>query len=168
MAQLLPLPLTVSCYSKIQIGFTFLVPAYPGSPGKRAVKRVCVCVCVTVCDRYLYSGRILLSVDNVLGLLILADKYDIVDLKSSCMLFMRRHLVAQEGCECHAVPWYQFSLAHCDPDLQQACFSYIIFNMDDVMPSANWISLDLDNLVAILCRCDIIVCHEYAILKVQP
>ena len=45
-AQLMPLPLNVSCFSKIQIGFTFLVPAYPGSPGKRAVKRVCVCVCV--------------------------------------------------------------------------------------------------------------------------
>jgi len=42
----MPLPLTVSCFSKIQIGFTFLVPAHPGSPGKRAVKRVCVCVCV--------------------------------------------------------------------------------------------------------------------------
>ena len=38
MAQLMPLPLTVSCSSKIQIGFTFLVPAYPGSPGKEAVK----------------------------------------------------------------------------------------------------------------------------------
>jgi len=45
MAQLLPLPLTVSCFSKIQIGFTFLVPAHLGSPGKRAVKRVCVRVC---------------------------------------------------------------------------------------------------------------------------
>ena len=44
MAQLMPLPLTVSCFSKIQIGFTFLVPAHPGSPGKRAVKWVCVCV----------------------------------------------------------------------------------------------------------------------------
>jgi len=44
MAQLMPLPITVSCFSKIQIGFTFLVPAHPGSPGKRAVKRVCVCV----------------------------------------------------------------------------------------------------------------------------
>ena len=44
MAQLMPLPLTVSCFSKIQIGFTFLVPAHLGSPGKRAVKRVCVCV----------------------------------------------------------------------------------------------------------------------------
>ena len=42
MAQLMPLPLTVSCSSKIQIGFTFLVPAHPGSPGERAVKRVCV------------------------------------------------------------------------------------------------------------------------------
>ena len=41
-AQLMPMPLTVSCFSKIQIGFTFLVPAYPGSPGQRAVKRVCV------------------------------------------------------------------------------------------------------------------------------
>ena len=40
MAQLMPLPLTVSCFSKIQIGFAFLVPAYLGSPGQRAVKRV--------------------------------------------------------------------------------------------------------------------------------
>ena len=39
MVQLMPLPLTVSCFSKIQIGFTFLVPAHPGSPGQR--------VCVT-------------------------------------------------------------------------------------------------------------------------
>ena len=43
MAQLMPLPLTVSCFRKIQIGFTCLVPAHLGSPGKRAVKRVRVC-----------------------------------------------------------------------------------------------------------------------------
>jgi len=41
-AQLMPLPLIVSCFSKIQIGFTFLVPAHLGSPGRRAVKWVCV------------------------------------------------------------------------------------------------------------------------------
>jgi len=34
MAQLMPLPLTVSCFSKIQIDFTFLVQAHLGSPGK--------------------------------------------------------------------------------------------------------------------------------------
>ena len=45
-AQLMPLPLTVSCFSKIQIGVTFPVQAHPGSPGQRAVKWVCVCVCL--------------------------------------------------------------------------------------------------------------------------
>jgi len=43
MAQLMPLPLTVSCFSEIQIGFTFLVLAHPGSLRERAVKRACVC-----------------------------------------------------------------------------------------------------------------------------
>ena len=51
MAQLMPLPLTVSCFSKIQIGFTFLVPTHPCSPGQRAVKRVCVCACLRACMR---------------------------------------------------------------------------------------------------------------------
>jgi len=32
MTQLMPLPLTVCCFSKIQIGFTFLVPVHPGRP----------------------------------------------------------------------------------------------------------------------------------------
>ena len=70
MVQLMPLPPTVSCFSKIQIGFTFLVAAHLGSPGQRAVKRVCVwasglqfvffcnniraikrvCVCVCACE----------------------------------------------------------------------------------------------------------------------
>jgi len=45
----MPLPLTVSCFSKIQIGFTFLVPAHPGSPGQTAVKR-----CVSL-QLYLYT-----------------------------------------------------------------------------------------------------------------
>jgi len=40
MAQLMPLPLTVSCFSKIQIDFTFLVPAHLGSPGKKAIKQI--------------------------------------------------------------------------------------------------------------------------------
>ena len=46
VSQLRPLPLAVSCFSKIQIGFTFLVTEDPGSPGKSAVKWVCLCACV--------------------------------------------------------------------------------------------------------------------------
>ena len=36
IAQLIPLPLTVSCFSSL------VLPAHPGSPGQRAVKRVFV------------------------------------------------------------------------------------------------------------------------------
>ena len=43
MAQLMPLPLTVSCFSEIQIGFTFLVPAHLGRPGKGPLNG-CVCM----------------------------------------------------------------------------------------------------------------------------
>ena len=46
MAQLMPLPHTVSCFTKIEIGFTFLVVAHPGSPGKKRPLNVCMCVCV--------------------------------------------------------------------------------------------------------------------------
>jgi len=55
MAQLLPLPLTVSCFSEIQIGFIFLVPAHLGSHGKRAVKRVYVYVCMCVLNLMLQA-----------------------------------------------------------------------------------------------------------------
>ena len=52
MAQLMPLPLTIFCVSKTQIGFTFLVPDHPNSPGQRAVKRARVCVCVVACKMF--------------------------------------------------------------------------------------------------------------------
>ena len=48
IAQLIPLPLSVYCFSRIQIGFTLLIPAHPDSPGIRSIKCVCVCVCVYV------------------------------------------------------------------------------------------------------------------------
>jgi len=41
MAQRMPLPLTISCFSKIQIGFTHLVPAYLGCPGKGPLNWCC-------------------------------------------------------------------------------------------------------------------------------
>jgi len=78
MAQLMPLPLTVSCFSKIQIGFTFLVLARPGSPGKRAVKRVCV---------HTYVGMYVWSIDQ----------------NPMQPLFQENHLYAIARCQCRSV-----------------------------------------------------------------
>ena len=70
MAQLMPLPLTVSCFSKIQIGFAFLVPADPDSPWQRAVKWVCVCrnnqrMIVVCCSTDIISKNIALAAQKI-------------------------------------------------------------------------------------------------------
>ena len=57
VAQLMPLPLTVSCFSKIQIGFTFVVPAHPGSPGKGPLNGcVCMLAVEVLCRCRVYVG----------------------------------------------------------------------------------------------------------------
>ena len=63
MVQLMPLQLTVSCFSKIHIGFTFLVSAHPGSPGQSAVERVCVRACMYVCA--LTSATVMVATDRI-------------------------------------------------------------------------------------------------------
>jgi len=63
MAQLMPLPLTVSRFSKIQIGFTFLVPAHQGSPGKGSLNG---CVCVRACVRLQHSELVHASYQTLL------------------------------------------------------------------------------------------------------
>jgi len=60
MAQLMPLPLTVSRFSKIQTGFTFPVPAHLGSPRKGPLNG-CVCVCVCVFKSAINISRILIG-----------------------------------------------------------------------------------------------------------
>jgi len=65
MAQLMPLPLIVSCFSKIQICLTFLVPAQPDSPGQRVVKRVHVCVCM-LCNIIFSTLVFLISINIVI------------------------------------------------------------------------------------------------------
>jgi len=58
MAWLMPLPPTVSCFSNIKIGFTFLLPAHPGSPGQRAVKWGVVVVVVKISLKWLVWSQV--------------------------------------------------------------------------------------------------------------
>jgi len=78
MSQLMPLPLTSSCSSKIQIGFTFLVLAHPGSTEQRPVKRVCLCVCVCVCVS-----------DSIARYSVSSDMWAVKNLKVKCAIHLR-------------------------------------------------------------------------------
>ena len=81
IAHLMPLPLTVSCFSKIQIGFTFLVLAHLGSPGQRAVKRACV----------LLVTLIIVAVVVVLLLLLLLPELTSIVIYYICIFLAHTH-----------------------------------------------------------------------------
>jgi len=72
MAQLMLLPLTDSCFNKIQIDFTFLVPADPGSPGKRTVKRVFVFLSVSLTLCSILNSAIQKAADVLLSIVLVS------------------------------------------------------------------------------------------------
>ena len=81
VAQLVILPLTVSCFSKMQIGFTFLVPAHLGSPGQRVVKRVLLLLLL------FYFFYLVAYCFSVLILVVINEDDD--ELSMSKLLFLR-------------------------------------------------------------------------------
>jgi len=91
MAQLMTLPLTVSCFSKIQIGFTFRLPAHLGSAGQRAVKRVCVCV-------FFYTAK---------AVILLLECYSSQHLSNYCRVAKMRCFMAVY-CSVYIVHWVWF------------------------------------------------------------
>ena len=98
MAQLMSLPLTVSCFSKIQIGVTFLVSADLGSPGKRAVKRVCVCISAYTCAS-LKGKRLELSTPKSVELRSMAGPARVLILRSKGQ-WMAERLGSACRCSC--------------------------------------------------------------------
>jgi len=94
MAQLMPLPLTVSCSSKIQIGFTFLVPAHLTCVvSDKGLLNGCVCVCVCVCsfDTTLEFVEAIRTVRPAVTALSVVDAASITTLellvRASCLTF---------------------------------------------------------------------------------
>ena len=125
MAQLMPLPLTVSCFSKIQIGFTFLAPAHPGRPGKRAVKRVCVC--------YMYET---LFVGNMWRASVGADVT-----QSTAPV-----TVGAAGCHCHITRTSQAQLLHPSSNFTHACCIHTHVNVNQMEYSSLQLTSSLREL----------------------
>lgn len=99
----------------------------------------------------------------MLGLLVLADKYNIPDLKDCCSTYMSCHLVSTPDTN-KSITWYQYAVACNSYELQHACFNYIRLNMDTVIMSPDWVYIDKENLILLLQRSDVIVESEYVLL----
>ncbi|XP_070577322.1 BTB/POZ domain-containing protein 17-like [Ptychodera flava] len=111
---------------------------------------------------YLYTGKVHITTDKAVPLLILADKYNVPELKESCGAFMMRHLVTSPGNN-HVLSWYQYAKTCGHHDLQESCNQFIEWNIDTIIGSPDWEMMDRDQLMSLLRSSDIVVKSEYSL-----
>ena len=61
--------------------------------------------------KYIYTGAIVLDIDNVQNIFLMADQFELMDLRDRCISFMMKSPFITEPGRCRALSW--FSLAKC-------------------------------------------------------
>ncbi|XP_028654198.1 BTB/POZ domain-containing protein 17-like [Erpetoichthys calabaricus] len=114
--------------------------------------------------KYFYTGFVEISTDSVLPFHILADKYDVPELKQSCEKFMFKNVAALSQFN-HAVSWRRYAKLTDLKHLKEACDQFIAWNMDLVIDAPEWTSIEFDHLIELLERSDLVVESEFSLFK---
>jgi len=114
--------------------------------------------------QYMYSGRISLSHDSVLAVLMLADKYNVVDLQQVCCEYMCTHLVTVTSRN-RAVSWMQYALGVHHEALASTCRQFILWNFHKVASTADYFTMDEDVLVELLQDSDLVIPDELTLFR---
>lgn len=111
---------------------------------------------------YLYSGEVELKTMTVLPLLLLADKYEVDSLRSSCLKFMMEHIVQAPNTN-RALTWYQYAQVTGQEELRDKCLSFILSNFDTVMQASDWLYMLPQELTNFLEHSDMVLHSEGAL-----
>ncbi|XP_067833202.1 BTB/POZ domain-containing protein 17-like [Heptranchias perlo] len=114
--------------------------------------------------RYFYTGSITVTVDNVFAIHGLAEKYNVEPLRRGCEQFLLDN-VAAAGALDLALAWHRYARFVGFRQLEEACDTFVAWNMDAVMSSADWLSLEEAQLASLLQRCDLVVESEFALCQ---
>ena len=115
--------------------------------------------------RFLYSCHIKLNMDTTLPVLILADKYNVTDLRSVCIDFARSFIIPKLQLKDVFHVWFQYATKCFHDGLVLSCVSALASQMDELMSSVEWndewVNLDRDQLVEFLRSSSLRVKDEY-------
>ncbi|XP_067865436.1 BTB/POZ domain-containing protein 17-like [Heterodontus francisci] len=114
--------------------------------------------------RYLYSGTVTLSSENVLSLHILSEKYNIQELRESSQRFMLAN-VASLGTSNHAITWHRYAKLVGLGQLEEECLRFIVWNVGTVIKSPDWALIEPHQLSALLQRNDMVVEDEVVLFQ---
>ncbi|CAK8695983.1 unnamed protein product [Clavelina lepadiformis] len=113
--------------------------------------------------QFLYQGQILVDTTTALPLLMLADKYNVQPLKTSCEEYVQRQV--KQGNVVGAIRWLPYLQLCGHFDLEKSCVEVIVIEMDYILGCDDFLLLNIDLLVLLLDRNDLVVSCEYALYE---
>ena len=93
---------------------------------------MCVCVFPRFL-KFLYSCQIKLNLENSLPVLVLADKYNIVDLRNVCISFASSYIIPKLQLKDVFYVWFQYATKCYHRRLIQSCIKAMAEKMDDII-----------------------------------
>lgn len=114
--------------------------------------------------KYFYTGSITIDTRNAFPVHCLADKYHVSNLKQSCEQFMLKN-VAAPGEFNRAISWRKYSKLANLKKLEEDCDKFIAWNMNTIIQSPDWSTIDREHLLALLQRSDLVVESELSLLE---
>ncbi|XP_058825959.1 BTB/POZ domain-containing protein 17 [Topomyia yanbarensis] len=116
--------------------------------------------------KYLYVGQIKVSLQTVMPMLELADKYNIKDLVELCVDYMLKH-VAKAATQGYLVSWFQYTISFGSNHVQltQALQNFLKWNLDIVSESNDFNELCGLILVRLLQQNDLVVKSEFTLFE---
>jgi len=113
---------------------------------------------------YLYSGRIVLTHDSVLAVLMLADKYNVVDLQQVCCCYMSVHLVTVTSRN-RAVSWLQYARSLGHDSLANTCWQFILWNFHKVACTTDYLVMNEEILIELIQQNDLVIPDELTLFR---
>lgn len=107
----------------------------------------------------MYCGYVSLDTDNVLPMLLLADKYEIPALRESCIAYMLRHVVESPDSN-RTLTWYQYAKMTGEAGLMDECSKFILSNFDIILKTADWLELTQQEMVEFLQSSNMVILSE--------
>lgn len=112
--------------------------------------------------KYLYVGHIRISLQTVMPMLALADKYNIKDLVQLCVDYMLKH-VADAATQGYLVAWLQYTInfSPYHQEVTRACQKFLKWNLEMVAESNDFVDLDINILLVLLQQNDLVLRSEF-------
>jgi len=111
--------------------------------------------------RYLYAAEVSISDATAVGILCLADKYNVTSLKDLCTAYMSTN--SQSPHLANALNWYPWAKLLNLSALLRRCTATISWNYGSVIVSDNWVNIDIEFILDFLKSSELIISNEFAL-----